>query len=153
MNNGIVENKANLLANNQAVVEGMIEGEVAFAYESRGRKYYTFSIPYLLKHRFVSVPVSDTMISAQQRRDFLPKRIPVRKEYYEKRQQKISSHTGHSGDTGSVLLFCSARHQHPRCFHLEVHHRDTGDPSYLICFFQSPSLRRQKKCDGDENAF
>ena len=42
MNNGIVENKANLLANNQAVVEGMIEGEVAFAYESRGRKYYTF---------------------------------------------------------------------------------------------------------------
>ena len=46
MNNGIVENKANLLANNQAVVEGMIEGVVAFAYESRGRKYYTFFSPY-----------------------------------------------------------------------------------------------------------
>lgn len=46
MENGIIGNRTDLFGNNQAVVEGRIEGEVSFAYVSRGRKYYTFLSPH-----------------------------------------------------------------------------------------------------------
>lgn len=47
MGNGIIGSRTDLSGNNQAVVEGRIEGAVSFAYESRGRKYYTFFVSTL----------------------------------------------------------------------------------------------------------